>query len=209
MIEGVILLALPVAHYDCRFLADLKVPGLCIFGGGDPFGTSTELAQTLGQAPPGLEIHEIAGADHFFRGRTPLVEEAVQAHALAHELQVVDEVEGPVGLVARELAVLGVVDPHQGIDPGRLRLRQPWCIRHNRRPMRHGRLQIKIRIAWPAESSNTGMPYLMHSSMTSQDSVANFIGGTTKQFELLMNGRSRHLSSPPAIIWSISNAGAT
>ena len=63
--------------------------------------------------------------------------------------------------------------------------------------------------AMPAESSSTGMPPLMQASITSQDSVANFIGGTTKQFELLMNGRSRHLFSPPAIMCSISNAGAT
>ena len=53
------------------------------------------------------------------------------------------------------------------------------------------------------------MPALMHSSITWQDSVANFIGGTTKQLELDINGRSRHLSSPPAIMCSISIAGAT
>ena len=83
-IERLFLLALPVAHYDCSHLAELKVPGLAVFGSGDPFGTSTELAQTLGRVPDGLDIHEITGADHFFRGRTPLVEDAVREHALAH-----------------------------------------------------------------------------------------------------------------------------
>ena len=83
-IRRVFLLALPVAHYDCGALRELTTPGLAVFGSGDPFGTSTELAQTLGRVPEGLEVHEIPGADHFFRGRTPLVEEAVRDHALQH-----------------------------------------------------------------------------------------------------------------------------
>lgn len=83
-LERVVLLALPVAHYDCRALADLRVPGLCVFGSADPFGTSRELVQSLGRVPDGLEVHEIPDADHFFRGRTPLVEEAVRDHALEH-----------------------------------------------------------------------------------------------------------------------------
>ena len=42
-----------------------------------------------------------------------------------------------------------------------------------------------------------------------QASVANFIGGTTKQLELDTKGRSRHLSSPPAIRCNISMASLT
>jgi len=34
--------------------------------------------------------------------------------------------------------------------------------------------------------------------MVMQDSSANFIGGTTKQLELLTNGRARQAASPPA-----------
>ena len=49
----------------------------------------------------------------------------------------------------------------------------------------------------------------MQASIVMQLSSANFIGGTTKQLELEMNGRSRHLSSPPAIRWIISKQGAT
>ena len=60
--------------------------------------------------------------------------------------------------------------------------------------------------ACPAESSRTGIPPRTHASMTWQLSVANFIGGTTKQFELEMNGRLRKPASPPAISWIISNA---
>ena len=33
--------------------------------------------------------------------------------------------------------------------------------------------------------------------------MANFMGGTTKQLEFDTKGRSRHLSSPPAIMCSI------
>ena len=47
--------------------------------------------------------------------------------------------------------------------------------------------------AMPADSSSTGMPPRMQASITSQASVANFIGGTTKQFELLRKGRARQL----------------
>ena len=54
--------------------------------------------------------------------------------------------------------------------------------------------------AWPAERSKTGIPALMHSSITKQLSVAKRIGGTTKAFELEINGRFLHLSSPPEII---------
>ena len=63
--------------------------------------------------------------------------------------------------------------------------------------------------AWPALRSKIGIPPSIHFSITWQLSVANFIGGTTKQFELETNGRSRHLFSPPAIICNISNASST
>ncbi len=53
------------------------------------------------------------------------------------------------------------------------------------------------------------MPPRMQASITLQLSVANFIGGTTKQLELETNGRARHLSSPPAIMCSNSKAGGT
>jgi hypothetical protein len=46
-------------------------------------------------------------------------------------------------------------------------------------------------------------------SMQRQASVANFMGGTTKQFDWLTNGRSRHCCSPPAIACSISSDAVT
>lgn len=44
------------------------------------------------------------------------------------------------------------------------------------------------------------MPARTHASMVMQLSDANFIGGTTKQFEFETKGRARHASSPPAIM---------
>ena len=53
------------------------------------------------------------------------------------------------------------------------------------------------------------MPAITASSITWQDSVAKRSGGTTKQLLFETNGRARHLSSPPAMSWSIDTAGAT
>ena len=61
--------------------------------------------------------------------------------------------------------------------------------------------------ACPAERRSTGMPAFTASSITWQDSVAKRKGGTTKQLLLETNGRSRHLSSPPAMSCSIDTAG--
>ena len=47
------------------------------------------------------------------------------------------------------------------------------------------------------------MPPRTATSRQRQASAANFIGGTTKQLDWLTNGRSRHLSSPPAMACSI------
>ena len=49
------------------------------------------------------------------------------------------------------------------------------------------------------------MPPAITVSITRQDSVANFNGGTTKQLEFETNGRARHAASDPATIWSMSS----
>ena len=53
------------------------------------------------------------------------------------------------------------------------------------------------------------MPARMQASIVSQLSSANFIGGTTKQFDSETKGISRHASSPPATMWISSIPGAT
>jgi len=80
-IERIVLVAPPVAVYDCSCLSAIPQPGLLVFGSGDEFGTLTEVAQKHPDLPEHLELHEIPGADHFFRGRTPLVEERVREYA--------------------------------------------------------------------------------------------------------------------------------
>ena len=80
-IQRLVLIALPVAVYDCSFLSAVAQPGLMVFGAGDEFGTATELVQRFPALPEALEVEEIPGADHFFRGRTPLVEDAIRSYA--------------------------------------------------------------------------------------------------------------------------------
>ncbi|MFT5288811.1 MAG: alpha/beta superfamily hydrolase [Planctomycetota bacterium] len=81
-IQRVILIALPVGFYNCTFIEAVPQPGLMIFGGADEFGTATVMRDKHPHMPKGLEIVEIPGADHMFRGLTPKVEEAVHDYAL-------------------------------------------------------------------------------------------------------------------------------
>lgn len=82
-IERLILVALPVGVYDCACIERVEQPGLLLFGGADPYGTATELAQRFPSLPERLEVDQIAGADHLFRGRTPILEERVRGYALS------------------------------------------------------------------------------------------------------------------------------
>lgn len=82
-VERVVLIAFPGALYDASFLGRLRQPSLLVLAQLDTFGTAADLRRALPVWPPGLELVEIEGADHFFRGRTPLVEEAVLRYARA------------------------------------------------------------------------------------------------------------------------------
>jgi hypothetical protein len=82
-LERLVLIAFPCALYDPRFLEAVHQPGLLLFGAADRFGSATDLRRALPRLPERFEVVEIAGADHFFRGRTPLVEEAVLRYARA------------------------------------------------------------------------------------------------------------------------------
>ncbi len=81
-IRRVIAIALPVEVYGAPALASLAQPGLLLFGGEDEYGTAEGLRRHLPEPPANLRVEEIPGADHFFRGRTPDVEERVRAFAL-------------------------------------------------------------------------------------------------------------------------------
>jgi hypothetical protein len=63
--------------------------------------------------------------------------------------------------------------------------------------------------ACPADRSRIGMPARMQASIVRQLSVANFIGGTTKQLDSDTKGISRHAASPPATMWISSIPGGT
>ena len=76
-----LLIAFPCRLTSPAFLVNLRVPGLILLGQEDEFGTVADLERGLPRRPPGLTLVEIPGADHFFRGRTPLVEAAVLEHA--------------------------------------------------------------------------------------------------------------------------------
>lgn len=82
-IERIVLIAFPCEIYDPGFLASVRQPGLLVFGGADPFGSVRDLRRRLPVLPPELRCIELEGADHFFRGRTPLVEKAVLRYARA------------------------------------------------------------------------------------------------------------------------------
>lgn len=80
-VERLLLIAFPCALYDASFLARVRQPGLILLGGADSFGNAADLCRALPDLPAHLELLEVPGADHFFRGRTPLVEQAVARYA--------------------------------------------------------------------------------------------------------------------------------
>lgn len=82
-VERLILIAFPCRIYAAGLLGSLPQPGLIVLGEADPFGNAADLLRTLPEVPARLELVEVPGADHFFRGRTPLVEEAVLRYARA------------------------------------------------------------------------------------------------------------------------------
>jgi uncharacterized protein len=81
-IERVLFIALPVSVYECKPIADVKQPGLMLFAGNDDFGTSKALKEKFPHLGPHLEVDEIPGTDHFFRGKTPELEERVRTWAV-------------------------------------------------------------------------------------------------------------------------------
>ncbi len=80
-IARLLCIALPVLVFDCGEVDELVQPGLFVFGSQDEFGTLADMRERFPELPPGLELVEIEGADHYFRGCTPFVEERVRAWA--------------------------------------------------------------------------------------------------------------------------------
>ena len=75
------LVALPVAKFDCSFIRDVHVPGLIVMAGEDEYGTLAELKRQFPTLDPALELDEIPGANHYFEGATLELQKRVRAWA--------------------------------------------------------------------------------------------------------------------------------
>lgn len=82
-VQRLILIAFPAALFDPSLLGRVRQPGRIVMGAADAFGTAADLRRKAPDLPESLDVLEIPGADHFFRGRTPLVEQAVLRYARA------------------------------------------------------------------------------------------------------------------------------
>ncbi len=80
-IERVVLIALPVAAFDCSFVARVRQPGLILMAGEDEYGTLPELRRQFPDLHAGIELDEIPGTGHFFEGRTQELQKRVRAYA--------------------------------------------------------------------------------------------------------------------------------
>jgi hypothetical protein len=82
-IRRLVLVAPPLALHDCSALERLERPALVVLGSEDPFGSAADLRRLHPRLPDRIEVREVEGADHLFRGRTPAVEELVRSWAAA------------------------------------------------------------------------------------------------------------------------------
>ena len=85
-IQRALFIALPVSVYDCDPILTVPQKSLLLFAGNDTFGTRTVFLERFGPPPAHFDVQEIAGTDHFFKGKTPQLEESVRAWA-AKELE--------------------------------------------------------------------------------------------------------------------------
>jgi alpha/beta superfamily hydrolase len=80
-IQRVVLVALPVAAFDCSFLRKVAQPGLLVMASNDEYGTAAELRRRFPELHDGLEVQEIAGSGHFFEGHTADLQRRVSEYA--------------------------------------------------------------------------------------------------------------------------------
>lgn len=80
-IARLLCVALPVRAFDCSAILALRVPAHIIMAGQDAFGTAADLHARFPALPPNVEVEELAGVDHFFKGKTPELEERVRSWA--------------------------------------------------------------------------------------------------------------------------------
>ena len=80
-ISTLVAVAPPVRIYEIPELNQIRQEGLILMAGKDDFGTLADLERQFPDLPSSLETHEIDGADHLFRGKSPLVEARIQSFA--------------------------------------------------------------------------------------------------------------------------------
>ncbi len=83
-VERVVLIAMPVDAFDCSVIKDVRVPGYVMQAGEDEYGNLAALKRRFPELPLGLELDEIEGTDHFFRGKTQELEQRVRDYASRH-----------------------------------------------------------------------------------------------------------------------------
>lgn len=81
-IRQVLLIAQPVLAYDCAVIAELRTPGLALMAQHDEYGTAAALRELFPHIEEVLTLEEVAHTDHYFSGKTSLVQERVRAWAL-------------------------------------------------------------------------------------------------------------------------------
>jgi len=66
-----------VREYTYRFLSDCTIPKLFLSGDHDPYAPATQLAHVVDRAAEPKRLRLIAGADHFFTGQLPAMQQAL------------------------------------------------------------------------------------------------------------------------------------
>ncbi len=80
-IERVVLVAFPVAAFDCSFIREVAQPGLVVMASNDEYGTLADVRRLFPDLHGGLELQEVAGSGHFFEGHTAELQRRVADYA--------------------------------------------------------------------------------------------------------------------------------
>jgi alpha/beta superfamily hydrolase len=75
----VLCITMPCRAFDCSFLRRVAVPTHVLTAGLDEYGNRADLLRSFPDLPPHVDVDEITGVDHFFRGKTPELEARVLA----------------------------------------------------------------------------------------------------------------------------------
>ena len=76
-VSALIGLGLPMDSYDFSFLRSAVKPKLVIHGTGDEFGPRADVEKLYDTLAEPKQIHWVEGADHFFTGKLPEVQEII------------------------------------------------------------------------------------------------------------------------------------